>query len=113
MYNGDAFSVAARYVKLHTGNPGVNASNNAAANTTRKQMNNAVSASQAVSNPNDLAWTNVPNAETYTHFSVWDASTGGNPIEYGELNGGTGYAVNVGNNFTIPTGDLDFTAVTT
>lgn len=92
------------YVKLHTGAPGEDATGNAATETTRVEVTfGAASGGTATSNA-DVAWTNVSTSETYSHFSIWDASTAGNPLCYGAF--AASYAVTAGDNFTIASGDL-------
>jgi nitrous oxide reductase accessory protein NosL len=81
---------AAFYVKLHLGDPGSAGTANAAANTTRTAVTFSAASGGAITNSADVAWTNVPNAETYSHVSFWDART-----------------VAIGDNFTIAAGDLD------
>src|ERR1051325_1437969 len=68
---------AAFWVKLHLGDPGAAGTANAAANTTRKQATFSAASAGAITTSGDLAWTSVPNAETYSHVSFWDASTSG------------------------------------
>lgn len=93
------------YVKLHTGDPGSAGTSNAAANTTRKQASFAAASGGAITTDADLSWTNVPNAETYSHVSFWDHATAGNFLGSDDL--ATSRTVAVGDNFTIATGDLD------
>jgi hypothetical protein len=68
---------AAFYVKLHTGDPGAAGTANAAGNTTRLAATFSAASAGAITTSADLAWTNVSTAETYTHISFWDASSGG------------------------------------
>lgn len=93
---------AAFYVKLHTGDPGAAGTANAAGNTTRKQATFAAASGGSVTTSADLAWTNVPNAETYSHVSFWDASSAGNFLGSDALD--VARTVAIGDNFTIPTG---------
>jgi hypothetical protein len=106
---GAAFSQPSGiYVKLHTGDPGENGTANAAGETTRQQATFGSAASGgAISNTVAVSWTNVSTAETYSHVSLWDASTGGNCLGAGAL--AAAKTVAVGDNFTLPIGDLDFT----
>jgi hypothetical protein len=68
------------YVKLHTGDPGASAANNAAAgSTTRVNVTQASPSAGSMSiNGTNPSWTNGGTSETITHISVWDASTAGN-----------------------------------
>jgi hypothetical protein len=99
----DTLGSAFPYIQLHTGAPGAAGTSNVAGNTTRKSAtyNSAASASKTTSA--DLAWTSVPTAETYSHFTAWSTSTGGT---CGFSGGLTAPAVSVGDNFTIPAGSL-------
>lgn len=73
------------YVKLHIGDPGEDCTSNPAGETTREAATfNAASGGQ-VTLAATVGWTNVSTTETYSYFSVWDASTGGNPLCYGPL----------------------------
>jgi hypothetical protein len=75
---GVSYSAAGTYVKLHTGDSGEDGTANAAANTTRQSVTFAAAASGAMASTSTPTWTNVPNTETYSHWSLWDASTAGN-----------------------------------
>lgn len=98
---------AGLWVKLHIGAPGAAATANPAGNTTRVQATFGTNASGgAISNTASIDWTNVPTAEDYTHFSAWDAVTGGSPKFTGTI---TANAVAVGDNFSVPIGDCDVT----
>jgi hypothetical protein len=95
------------YVKLHIGDPGEDGTGNAAAETDRVEMTAGAAAAGATTNDNAITWTNVSNAETYSHISLWDNSTAGNCLMYGALSASK--AVNAGDTFTIAAGDLDVT----
>jgi hypothetical protein len=96
---------AAFYVKLHLGDPGSAGTANAAANTTRTAVTFSAASGGAITNSADVAWTNVPNAETYSHVSFWDASTAGTFLGSDDL--AVSRTVAIGDNFTIAAGDLD------
>ena len=101
-----SYANAAVWVKLHIGDPGTAGTANAAGETTRQQATFGVAASgAAIENTVAIAWTSVSTSETYTHVSLWTASTAGTFL------GGTALtqskAVNSGSNFSIPIGDLD------
>lgn len=103
-----SYSNAEVWVKLHIGDPGVAGTSNPAANTTRKQGTfGSVAASGAISNTAMLEWTAVPNTETYTHISLWTASSGGTFLGSDDLSASA--AVVAGDTFRIPVGDLDLT----
>lgn len=95
------------FVKLHVGAPGAAATSNPAGNTTRVAATFGTNAAGgAISNTAAIDWTSVSTAEDYTHFSAWDASSGGNFLFSGTI---TANAVAVGDNFSIPIGDCDVT----
>ncbi len=96
---------AAFWVKLHTADPGAAGTTAAAANTTRKQATMSAASAGAITNSAALDWTNVPNAETYSHVSFWDASTAGTFLGSDDL--AVARTVAVGDNFSIAIGDLD------
>lgn len=95
---------AAFWVKLHLGDPGAAGAGNPAANTTRQQATFAAASAGSITTSADLNWTNVPNAETYSHVSFWDASTAGTFLGSDDL--AASRTVAVGDNFTIVTGSL-------
>jgi hypothetical protein len=90
------------WVKLHIGDPGPAGTANAAANTTRKQASFGAASAGAIATDAAMDWTNVPNAETYSHISWWDASTGG--VFLGSDDLAVSRLVAVGDNFSIPSG---------
>lgn len=102
--NNVSFAVASVYVKLHTGDPGEAGTNNAAGETTRKLASFSAASGGSMVTDADLAWTSVSTAETYSHISLWDASSGGNCLWVGALTASK--TVAVGDNFTIPAGSL-------
>jgi hypothetical protein len=96
---------AACYIQLHVGDPGAAGTANVAAETDRVQGTFGSAASGgAISNTAALTWTAVAGAEDYTHYSAWSASTSGTFLFSGTV---TANAVAIGDNFTIPIGDLD------
>lgn len=103
-----SYSEAEVWVKLHLGAPGSAGTSNPAAETTRKQVTfGAGAAVGAISNTAVIEWTNVSTSETYTHISLWDASTSGNFLGSDDLSSSA--AVTAGDTFRIPVGDLDLT----
>lgn len=96
------------YVQLHTGDPGEDGTANVAGETTRRPTG-AFSAAAAGTTDNDAAitWTAVSTTETYTHISMWDASSAGNCLFVGALT--SSVAVIALDNFQINAGDLDIT----
>jgi len=100
-----SYANATVYVKLHTGAPGSAGANNAAGNTTRQQATFSAASGGAITNSSDVVWTNVSTSETYSHISLWSASSGGTFL--GEAALASSQAVVAGNNFRIVAGDLD------
>lgn len=106
--NATAYSIATPYIQLHTADPGAAGTTAVAGNGARKSVSFGVAASGAVSNDVAIAWStsDVDTSEDYTHWSLWDAAAAGNFIMSGAL---TANPVVVGDEFTIPIGDLDLT----
>lgn len=104
--NNTSFAITSVYMKLHTGDPGSAGTANAATETTRKLVSFAVAASGTMSNDAQIQWTSVTGSEDFTHYSMWDASSGGNFLWSGTV---TADAVTTGDYFTIANGDLDLT----
>lgn len=98
---------SAIYIKLHTGDPGEDCTSNAAGETTRKVVTFGSGSGGVATSDADAAWTSVSTTETYSHFSLWDAVSAGNPIAYGALDASV--AVTAGDDFTISSGDLTVT----
>jgi len=89
------------YVKLHTGDAGEAGTTNAATETTRKVAAWATASSGSIATSATLEWTNVAATETYSHWSLWDASTAGNCLWTGALSSSA--AVTAGDTFQITT----------
>jgi hypothetical protein len=102
----DATVALGTWIKLHIGDPGSAGTSNPAANTTRQQATFAAAAGGSAVTTADLEWASVPNAEDYTHFSMWTASSGGTFLWSGTV---TANAVAVSDTFRIETGDLALT----
>lgn len=96
---------AAFYVKLHTGDPGAAGASNAATETTRQAVTFSAASGGAITNSADVSWTNVSTTETYSHVSFWDAAAAGTFLGSDALEASK--AVDAGDDFTIPAGDLD------
>lgn len=96
---GTSYSSAGTYLKLHTGDAGEDGTANAAANTTRQSVSFSAASSGSLASSSTATWTNVPNTETYTHWSLWDASTAGNCLWTGAFSSSA--AVVAGDTFQI------------
>lgn len=97
---------ATLYVKLHLGNPGVNAIANAATETTRQSFTRDAASGGATQNAAQIQWLNYPASETITHISLWDAASSGNPWWVAARAGG-GIAVTAAQTVSIDDTDLD------
>lgn len=102
----NALVVAYPWVKLHIGAPGSAGTSNPAVETTRKAAVFSAASGGAITNTNLPTWPAVAASETYTHFSLWSASTGGS---FGASGTVTAAAMTAGGNFQVPIGDLDIT----
>lgn len=110
LFNASATATAPAniWIQLHTADPGAAGTTAVAGNATRKDLTAAMgtAASGAITNTSAVTWTSgeVDTSEDYTHWSLWDASTAGTFLCSGTM---TANAVTVGDEFTIPVGDLD------
>lgn len=95
------------YVQLHTADPGEAGTTAVATESTRKLVTFAAASGGVASSNSAASWTSVAGSETYSHFSIWDASTSGNCLIVGAL--GSPVAVTAGDNFEIASGDIDIT----
>ena len=89
------------YIKLHLGDAGEAGTANAAVEATRKIVAWAAASSGSIASSATLEWTAVSTTETYTHWSMWDASTAGNCLWTGALSSSA--AVTAGDTFQITT----------
>lgn len=87
------------YVKLHTADPGEDCTTAAATNATRQAATWAAAATGSIATSATITWTNVSTTETYSHWSLWDASTAGNPLWSGALSSSA--SVTAGDTFQI------------
>ena len=100
--NGTAYTMpSSLHVKLHTGAPGEDATGNAATNAVRQTVTfGAASGGSMSATGSPVAeWVSVSTTETYSHFSIWDNSTAGNPLGYGALSSSA--AVTAGDTFRL------------
>ena len=89
------------YVKLHTADAGEDGTTAAATNDTRTAVSWSAAATGAIASSAAVTWTNVSTTETYSHWSLWDASTAGNCLWTGAL--ASSAAVVAGDTFQITT----------
>lgn len=106
LLNGTSFAgFSATYVQLHVGAPGAAGTANPAGNTVRQAAGGFNTPSGgSTSNTSAVNWTAVSTNETYTHVSVWSASSGGTFIASGAITAG---AILAGQNFQIPAGGMN------
>ncbi len=110
IFNASAVATAPTniWIQLHTGDPGAAGTANVAGNATRKDLTAAMGTASggAITNTSAITWTTseVDTSEDYTHISYWTASSAGTFLASGLM---TANAVTVGDEFTIPVGDLD------
>lgn len=101
------------WIQLHTADPGSAGTTAVAGNATRKDLTASMgtAASGLISNNAAITWTTgeVDTSEDYTHWSLFDASTAGTFLCSGTM---TANAVTAGDEFTIPSGDLDLSFAT-
>jgi hypothetical protein len=101
------------WIQLHTADPGAAGTTAVAGNATRKDLTASMgaAASGLISNNAAITWTTgeVDTSEDYTHWSLFDAETVGTFLASGTM---TANAVTAGDEFSIPTGDLDLSFAT-
>lgn len=99
--NATSFSVSTLYVKLHTGDPGADGTSNAATETTRKSISFGAASSGVITNDTAISWTSIGGSQDASHFSVWDASSGGNFLGSGVI---TANSYTAGDTYTFAIG---------
>lgn len=97
---------ASLFVQLHVGAPGAAGTSNVATNNTRKAISFGSASGGVSTSTTDENWTSVAGTETYTHFSIWDASSAGNFIASGAL---TANPVTAGDTFDLAIGAVTVT----
>ena len=94
-----SFAVTAPYIKLHLGDPGEDGTANPAVEATRKAVTFSAASAGSMASSATVTWTNVSTTETYSHWSLWDASTVGNCLWSGAFSSSA--AVTAGDTFQI------------
>ena len=94
-----SFAVTQPYVKLHLGDPGEDGTSNPAVEDLRKAVTFSAASSGSIATSATITWTNVSTTETYSHWSLWDALTAGNPLWTGSFSSSA--AVTAGDTFQI------------
>lgn len=95
------------WAKLHNGPPGALGVDNAAGDTRRMECELSAPSAGTVTVTNELRWNAVTTQEAYSWVSFWTAEAAGEFIGSDDLP--VAQAVNVGDNFYIPAGDVEFT----
>ena len=98
-FRNTSFSVSTVYLRLHTGDAGEDGTTNLASNSSRQVVSFNAASSGSMASSATVTWTNVSTTETYTHWSAWDASVGGNCLWTGALSASA--AVTAGDTFEI------------
>lgn len=99
---------AGLYVQNHLGDPGDTGLLRQAANKVRQLVVFDPPDDEGVMrNAVGLTWFKVPAAETYSHFSIWDALSGGNNLGAGIWD--EEHSFSVGDNATCDPGSLVWT----
>ena len=96
---GTSYASAATYLQLHTGDPGEAGTSNAASESTRQAVSFGSASGGSMVSSGTVEWTNVAATETYSHWSLWDASSAGNCLWSGAL--ASSAAVTAGDTFQI------------
>lgn len=104
LFNNTSFAVTQVWVKLHVGDPGSAGTANAATETTRKSISMAAASGPTITNDVVVQWPSIAGSQDPTHYSLWDASTGGNFLGSGTI---TSAAYLATNTFAILAGDFD------
>lgn len=73
------------YIQLHTADPGEDGTTAVAGESSRKSISWSAASGGSISASGTISWVNVSTEETYTHWSIWDASTAGNCLWVGAL----------------------------
>ena len=103
MLGGTAFTApTGTWIQLHTADPTDVGTTAVASNNTRKALtwSAAVTPAGTKAITSTLpSWTSVPAAETYSHWTIWDASSAGNCLWTGALTSSA--TVAIGDTFSI------------
>ena len=111
----DQFVIDYGWLQLHNGAPGANGTTNVATNSTRKNPSFNTAASGSINNSADIDWTEgeVSGTETYTYFTMWDASAGSPASGFGGSGSVSANQVSAsGDSFSILSGGLTISFTT-
>lgn len=92
------------FVKLHVGDPGAAGATSPATETTRKAVTFGTAASGgSIANTVAVTWTGIAGTQDASHYSLWDASTGGSFLGSGLI---TANAYTVGDTYNLAIGAI-------
>lgn len=103
MGRNESFAVTQAYVQLHVGDPGAAGTSNTATETTRKAAAFAAPSGGAMANSSAITWSGIAGSQDATHFTAWDAASGGNFLFSGVV---VGPAYTAGNTVSFAAGAL-------
>jgi len=112
VFGGNAYSAPGTlYLALHTANPGEDGSGTEVSTSGTAYARQSVAFTVSGNTASNSAAVEYSAATasfgTVTHVAIWDASTSGNMLAYAALT--SSKAIDTGDVFRIPTGDLDIT----
>jgi len=90
------------FVQLHVADPGAAGTANLATETTRKAITfGSVAAGGSIANTAAVTWTVIAGSQDASHYSLWDAASGGNFLGSGLINAN---AYTAGDTYTMAIG---------
>jgi predicted metal-binding membrane protein len=112
VFGGNAYTAPATlYLALHTASPAEDGSGTEVSTSgtayARQTVTFTVSGNTATTDAVVEYSTATSSFGTVTHVGIWDASTAGNLLAYAALT--SSKAIDTGDVFRVPTGDLDIT----
>lgn len=102
-------SIVVGYASVHNGDPGLVGSNEITGGSyVRKAVTCSAASGGAKANSSDLNWINMPTATGIAYIGLWDAASGGNFLW--SLPMAVSKSTTAGDTFSVPAGNLVFTA---
>jgi len=80
-------TVSGTYIQLHTGDPTEDGTGSVAGESTRQSASWSAASGDSIATSGTVTWVDVSTSETLSHWSLWDAVSGGNCLWYGSLSG--------------------------
>ena len=96
---GSTYSASGTYLQLHTGNPGEDCTASVASESSRQVVSFDPASGGSKASDESVVWTNVAATEVYTHWSMWDDSSTGTALWFGQLSSSA--SVTAGDTFEI------------